>query len=141
MSSDLIFYVLPFDPTLTSEAKIRLPFDLDDFAQRLGENFPDGELRIDKSEGNIHIRLYLQSEEYGTIVVANFVADESTILEISGWPKRMAKELILWYRQHVSQKYPLFLIVSGSGEMIKLTEHTSSEDIEKLYPGTVDRDN
>jgi hypothetical protein len=78
------------------------------------------------------------SEKYGLVGMANFVTgDGSPILEINGWPKSLATKLILWYRHYISPDYPLYLIVSGSGDMIELIAHTSLDEIEKMYPSPV----
>ena len=53
---------------------------------------------------------------------------------VSGWPKRMAKELIFWYRHYVPLEYPLFLLIPEYGYVAELTGDTTLDDIEKMYP-------
>jgi hypothetical protein len=51
MSSHLKFYLLPFNPRLAPEAKIQLPINLDDFAHQMQNQYPTGEININKTEG------------------------------------------------------------------------------------------
>jgi len=139
MGNQLIFDILPFDPTVTPDAKIQLPIDLDDFARQLRDKWPTGEIHIDKSGGETEIRLYISTERYGPWIIAGFLENHSNFY-VAGWPKRMAKELIFWYRQYVSPKYPLFLVIPDSGYVAELTEHISLDDIENMYPFPVPED-
>ena len=128
------FHILPFDWRLSPQAEIQLPIDVGDFAKRLQAECLTGEVNVVNLEGSPVIRLYISVEQYGPWVVANLSQAKSTILNISAWPKPLAVRLILWYRHYVSQKYPLFLVVDPTGEGIELTESTSSQDIENLFP-------
>jgi hypothetical protein len=128
------FYVLPFDWRLTSQAEIQLPINIDDFAQHLQAVYPAGEVRVVTVEGSTAVRLYITTEQLEPWVVGNLSQGKNTILDISAWPKPLAVRLILWYREYVSLKYPLFLVISDTGEGIELTGITSAQDIENLYP-------
>jgi hypothetical protein len=139
MGNQLYFDILPFDPTVTPDAKIHLPIDLDDFARQLRDKWPNGDVLVDKSEGEADITFYITTEKYGRWLVAGFIENYSQFY-VSGWPKRIAKELIFWYRHYVPMKYPLFLVIPESGFVAELTDHTSLDDIEKMYPFPVPDD-
>jgi hypothetical protein len=105
-----------------------------DFTKRLQTQCPTGEVRVVKHEGSVEIILYISVEQHGPWVVASLSHDNSTIFEISAWPKSLAVKLILWYRQYIGHSYPLFLVVYPTGEGIELTVNTSPQDIENLFP-------
>ncbi len=134
MSHWLGFNILPFDWKLTPQAEIQLPIDLEDFARRLQAVYPAGEINVFNDENSITVRLYISTEQYGPWLVAKLSQDKNTILDVSAWPKPLAVKLILWYRQYISLKYRLFLIISDTGEGIELTEKTSPDDVESAYP-------
>ncbi|MEZ4668380.1 MAG: hypothetical protein R3E39_10735 [Anaerolineae bacterium] len=140
MSNKLMFYLLPFDPQVMKDAKIRLPINLSDFIEHLQKDFSTGKVTVDKLGEQTVIGLYITTEKNEPWVVANLTSKDNTVLEISGWPKGLAKKLILWYRQYIDKQYPLFLVVSFNGNVHELTEQTSPEDIESLYPYPVPED-
>jgi hypothetical protein len=133
MGNQLYFDILPFDPNVVLDAKIQLPIDLDDFAQQLRDKYLAGEVHIDKTEGKRNVTLSISTEKYGPWIVAGFIENHSYFY-VSGWPKRMAKELILWYRHLVPMNYPLFLVIPEDGFVAELTAQTTLADIEKMYP-------
>ncbi|MFN8372244.1 MAG: hypothetical protein U0694_05125 [Anaerolineae bacterium] len=139
MSNRLVFDILPFDPLVTPDAKIHLPIDLDDFVRQLQNTYPNGEIRVTKNEGNTSIDLSIWTETEGRWCVANF-SETHNYFWVSGWPKRIAKELILWYRRYIPPKYPLFLVIPEYGYVTELTAHLSSNEIEKMYPYPVSDD-
>jgi hypothetical protein len=133
MSNQLIFDILPFDPIHAPTTTIKLPLDLDDFAQQLREKWPAGEVRIGKNKEGTSVKLYLPIQRYGPWIVAGLIEIDSYFY-VSGWPKQIAKELILWYRHYVPLSYPLFLVVPETENVYELTANTTSDDIEKMYP-------
>jgi hypothetical protein len=139
MDNQLTFDILPFDPMVTPDGGIQLPLDLDDFICQLRAKFANGEINTNKSGEETHIRLYIATEQYGQLLVAQFTESPSYFF-VSGWPKRMAKELILWYRHYVPISYPLFLIIPEPLFVAELTANTTLEDIEKMYPFPVPDD-
>jgi hypothetical protein len=134
MSHWLGFNVLPFDWRLTPQAEIQLPIDLDDFAQQLHAVYPAGEVNVFNDKTSITVRLEITTAWGDPWMLAQLDQGRNTILDIDAWPKPLAVRIILWYRQYVSLKYPLFLIVSDTGEGIELTKDTSPQDVENVYP-------
>jgi hypothetical protein len=134
MSHWLGFNILPFDWKLTPQAEIQLPVDLDDFAKRLQAIYPAGEVNVFNHESSTTIRLYISIEPSVPWMVAQLDQGKNTILDVSAWPKPLAVRLVLWYRQYINLKYPLFLIISDTGKGIELTENTSQQDVEDVYP-------
>jgi hypothetical protein len=138
MGNELTFDILPFDPMVIPNPQIALPIDFDDFAQQLRDKWPAGEVSIHTAEGETCIRLYITTR-YGPWNVAGFIEGYSQFY-VEGWPKRIAKELIFWYRQYIPTNYPLFLVIPESGYIAELTAQTSLDDIERMYPFPVPED-
>ena len=136
MSHELVFTILPFNPLITPDAKIQLPVDHDDLIRQLQRLWPSGEVTSFTSEGDTVIRLYIPTKREGNWNIASFL-DDYSIFEVSGWPKPAAKKIILWYRQYIPMRYPLFLVIPEDGSVTELTASTSSDDIDKLYPYSV----
>jgi hypothetical protein len=134
MSHRLGFDILPFDWKSTQQVEIQIPIDLDDFAHSLQAVYPAGEINLFKHEDSTTVRLYISVEQYGPWMVAQLAQGKNTILDVSAWPKLLAIKIILWYRQYINLKYPLFLIVSDTGEGIELRSDTSQQEIENVYP-------
>ena len=133
MSHDPYFNIIPFDPLVVPNPKIQLPIDFDDFAQQLQKLQPTGELRINKSNGEVDINLHISTEKYGSHIVAHFIEDFNQFC-VSLWPKRLSKEIIFWYRHYIPMNYSLFLVVPEYGDVTELAPNITLDDIEKLYP-------
>lgn len=133
MSNKLVFHILPFDPRTVLDSKLQLPIDLDDFARQLQDTWPTGEVHINRSDVGTNIRFYISTQEQGPWVVAAFTEYPSQ-LQVSGWPKRIAKEIIFWYRHYIPINHPLFLLIPESGYVTELTAYTTLDDIEHMYP-------
>src|SRR5690348_15777895 len=98
MSHNYYFNIIPFNPSIIPNPQIPLPIDWDDFQRQLQIICPGSELRIGMTDGEPFLRLYITDEKIGPWIVAYFLEGYSVFL-VSLWPKRLAKELILWYRQ------------------------------------------
>jgi hypothetical protein len=133
MSNPLMFDILPFDPTVIPNPEVRLPIDLDDLVQQLQENWPGGEVLVDKTEGDASIRLYVSIEDYGEWILGGFI-ERHSYFYVMGWPRRMAKDLIHWYRQYIPARITLYIVVSDVGNVTELKPDITLDDIEKLYP-------
>jgi hypothetical protein len=134
MSNHLIFYILPFDPKVPSQSGVQLPVDLEDFAQKIRTLFPSMDIQVTKREKYRSVALYINVEKFGPWIVGSFVMNENTTFEISGWPKNIATQLIMWYRKYIPSDINLYLIVSVNGDTLQLKENTSIEEIESIYP-------
>lgn len=139
MSHRLVFDILPFDPMILPNPQISLPIDFDDFAAQLQAIIPDSEIRIKKKQEEIYIDLFITHEKVGRWFIAGF-DDVYDVLYVAGWPKCIAKALILWYRSYISSSYPLFLVIPEYGFVAEITVDTSAEDIENMYPYPVPED-
>ena len=139
MSHELVFDILAFDLLIVPNRVVQLPVDVDELANRLREKLPDAEVELHTSEGESHIRVYIQTEKYGPRIVATFIENYSQF-NVYGWPKRIAKELIFWYRHYIPLSYPLFLVIPYTGFVAELTANTSLEDIDNMYPYPVSDD-
>lgn len=139
MSDELIFTILPFDPRVTPDNEVRLPIDLDNFTHQLREKWPNAEINIYKSEEGTIVRLYVSTRTQGEWNVAGFEENYSQ-LYVSGWPKPIAKEIILGYRHYVPTHNRLFLVTPENDYTAELTANTSLNDIEKMYPFPVPDD-
>ena len=139
MSQDYYFDIMPFDPLVDSDSKVELPIDWDDFARQLQILCPAGEIRSGTAEWGNYLRFYIYDERQGPWVVVN-VIHEYSVIEVSIWPKRLAKEIILWYRHYIPSSYNLFCVIAAYGEVTELTADITSDDIEKLYPFPVSDD-
>ena len=141
MSHELIFDILPFDPLIVPNHEIRLPIDVDDLLIQLQKKVPNAETQIRKSEGVLEILVYIHTEQYGPRIVATYIEDHKlSQFNVNGWPKRIARELIFWYRHYVPLSYPLFLVIPSRGFVAELTIDTMLEDIDKMYPFAVSDD-
>ncbi|MEO8613478.1 MAG: hypothetical protein ABI690_36655 [Chloroflexota bacterium] len=142
MSHHYYFDLIPFDPLdpmVNSNTKVELPIDWDDFAHQLQILCPTGEIHTNTADSGKHIRFYIYDERQDPWVMVN-VIDEHSVIQVSLWPKRLAKEIILWYRQYVPASYPLFCVIEEFGDVTELTADLTSDDIEKLYPFPVSDD-
>lgn len=133
MGNQLAFDILPFDPTVTPSARTQLPIDLENVAHELRTRWPNGQVRVTQIGEQPIVRLYISTEQEGPWVVAEYTENPS-FFWVSGWPKRIAKELILWYRHYVPMNYPLFLIIREDCFVTELTERTTLDDLENMYP-------
>lgn len=139
MSHELIFTILPFDPLIVPNLEIKLPIDVDDLANQFRKKFPDADVDIRQDNETTDIRVYISTEKQGPWIITEFSEDDS-ILHVNGWPKRIAKELVFWYRGHIPQTYPLFLVIADHGYVAELTASTTLDDIENMYPFPVPDD-
>lgn len=132
MGNRLVFDILPFNPLVEPNGKARLPIDLNDLAHRLRDKYPDGEVHIVKFEDeSVVIRLYIsvRNEPWN---IAGFIEDGSQFY-VEGYPKRIAKEIIAWYRDYVPSNSPLFLVEPDSGFVVELKTGLSPDHVEKMY--------
>ena len=139
MGNRLTFDILPFDPIAAPATTIKLPIDLDDFAQQLQKKWPAGEVCVDKSSEGAVVRLNISIPEDERWIVAGFI-ENCSYFYVSGWPKHIAKALILWYRQYVPLSYRLFLVVPETENVYELTANTTFDAIEEMYPFPVSDD-
>lgn len=135
MSNWYGFLVLPFDWRVAPQSKVQLPIDIDDFAQELRSQCPCGEVVIKRDKDSASVLLYVLVEPDDPWVAANLIYGENTQLEISAWPKKLAMQLIRWFRHYIDSNHPLFVVVLPDGTgTIELTDNTSQQDVEALYP-------
>src|SRR5215207_8704878 len=133
MSHELIFSILPFDPWLTPEDEIRLSIDLDNLKQQLQDKWPNVKITTYKdAEGEV-VRLYISTKSQGEWNIAGYSTDYCQFY-VNGWPKPIAKEIILWYRQFVPEQYRLFLVSPENDYAAELTSNNTLDDIESFYP-------
>jgi hypothetical protein len=138
MSSYQYFDILPFDPLLDTAPQITLPFDRDDLVRQLQAKCPNSEIRVSSTDGGLAaIYLYISHEVYGPWVVAQFTEPYDTF-HVSLWPKRLAKELIRWYRSYIPLSYPLFILYPDTGYVAELPANVSLEELENMYPFPVE---
>jgi hypothetical protein len=125
------FDIVPFDPLIVPNVKVHLPIDFDDFVQQVRARWPIEEVRIHKTDEETSIDFYISTKRVGPWVMATFLEGWSDFC-VSVWPKSMAKEIILWYRQYIDLSYRLFMVIAAIGDVVELTAQTSTDDIEKM---------
>jgi hypothetical protein len=133
MGNLLIFYILPFDPNLVIDSKENLPVDFNDFARTLQQKWPEAQIAVNQQGEEKTISLYINTAKEGLWNVAGY-SENPTQLYVTAWPKRTAKELILWYRNYIPSEYSLFLLIPEDGYVVELKPQLSLEDIETMYP-------
>ncbi len=139
MSNHTYFDIMPFDPMVIPNPKIALPFDWEDFQHQLQIICPDSEIRTEITDGEKYLDLFITLEQDEPWAVAHFLGSYNVFM-ISLWPKRLAKEILLWYRRYIPPSYRLFSVIEEYGEVTELPVDITSDDIEKLYPYFVPED-
>lgn len=137
MSHKLTFNVLPFDPRHAQKAEIPLPITPQDLADTLQTNWPDGDVQIYSKRDETVVRFYITFKE-DLWLMARYTESFGGCFFVSGLPKTLATEIILWYREYIADKLALFVVVVESGSIYDLTSSTTTKDIDRMYPFPID---
>jgi hypothetical protein len=128
------FDILPYSPWLVPSPKVDLDIDWDDFAHQLQALYPTGEIRRGTFvDGTAFLDLIISIESQPSRVMAVFTEADSNF-SVRLWPKRLAKEIVLWYRHYIPLSYPLFAFILEYGQVTELKTDLTLDDIEKMYP-------
>jgi hypothetical protein len=130
--------ILPFDPEvhITEEdfekTASELAIDLDDFAQKLLQQWTQGKVEVFKDKNRVEWQIPKPRPDLDAPDGGDGTLSYSCIVELYYFPLEVVSEFARWYRSYIPLKYPLFLM-HESGAGLELLETTTHKDILRAY--------